>query len=500
LVSVFTGNPSAVGESTAVAVRENYGRLRSQFGGYNLKFVGASGEKTPALPQEVTSAYPDAGIVVALIALINAFVPSRVRELSGELRPRDAKRGAGVTLDFARRSGKVWEETTIWEADYGPLVGGTDDQAAYDRLAAPAAAWLMFQSAKRSFWRLLRRKRDLEILGTRDWRSYALFAVGTDDVRNGDAESARRRFLAALGQDPANRGAAFNLASTEHQLGADDRAMSASARERLVRLRSQIEADGDWARDVLWYRALYMQVVEWLDPRNSDPQRARATAVKLCSWLLNTRDSFRRYELMLPVRRARYEVMKGFEPGAMVLLASTLVVDGHPPAAPTPWPPATAVTRSRLRAALWAYDRAGAGGGGAFDAIATHDEIVQLVMDDYPRDAPTAYNLSCYFTRCRNWDQAQRALDRAVEYGGEQTRAWALKDPVLEPYRTRQGAEAQLEQVIQEMTDPAPTQPAEPAPPAPGPKPKAKLRVRLEARLQTLWARIRARPRSPRPS
>ena len=97
-VVAFAGKPDGVGEATAVAVRENYGRLRSQFGGYNLKIVSASGEKTPALPQEITSAYPDAGIVVALIALINAFVPSRVRELSGELRPRDAKRGAGSFL------------------------------------------------------------------------------------------------------------------------------------------------------------------------------------------------------------------------------------------------------------------------------------------------------------------------------------------------------------------------------------------------------------------
>jgi hypothetical protein len=183
--------------------------------------------------------------------------------------------------------------------------------------------------------------------------------------------------------------------------------------------------------------------------------------------------------------------MQAFEPGALVLLASALSVDGHPPPAPSDWPPAQSVTRGALRAALRAYDAAGAAGAGAFDAAVTHDAIVAHVMAGYPRDAATAYNRACYFTRRENWAQAQAALDRAVEYGGEQMRTWAQKDPVLDPYRKRPGAEAELEHRIDAMTDPQPS----PPPPQPASPAKVTVRVRVVTAARQLWDRLRgARP------
>lgn len=222
------------GPDMTVAVRENYGRLREQSGGKALRMVSSSGEVSIGLPPEVAKDYPQAALIAALVGFVDRLAPSRTRKAIGYLRPRDPVRGAGLTLTLARRYGKVFDEITIWESEYGPWPPhGENDpaQPAYDRLAVPAATWLMYEtgnltlrrwlgrrlrvvrgSLPRSFW-------EFQILATKEWRSYALFAVGAE-MHDRDVKGARRRYLQALRYDRANRGAKFNLAISELEGGA----------------------------------------------------------------------------------------------------------------------------------------------------------------------------------------------------------------------------------------------------------------------------------------
>jgi hypothetical protein len=239
VIDPFTGGNSTTAASEAgttagsdmtAAVRENYGRLRETHGGQALKMVSSSGEASIGLPPEVTQQYPQAALIAALVGFIDRLFPSRTRQAIGYLRPRDLERGVGVTVTLKRRYGKVFDEITIWESDYRTpitLSEGEPKQNAYDRLAVPAATWLMYETGNLTLRRRLGRRLgrlgavpqslppsfwEFQILATKDWRSYALFAVGAEIHDRGDVGSARRLYLKALNHDPANRGANFNLA------------------------------------------------------------------------------------------------------------------------------------------------------------------------------------------------------------------------------------------------------------------------------------------------
>lgn len=234
IIDPFTGGEGEKGEKAGLdmtaAVRENYGRLREQSGGEGLKMVSSSGEVSIGLPPEVAKEYPQAALIAALVGFVDRLFPSRTRKAIGYLRPRDPVRGAGVTVTLARRYGKVFDEITVWESDYGPLVSlGEKDpiQHAYDRVAVPIAVWLMYETGNLTFRRWLGRRLhsvlrllptscwEFQILATQEWRSYALFAVGAEMHELRDIEGARRRYLEALCDDPANRGAKLNLAVAE---------------------------------------------------------------------------------------------------------------------------------------------------------------------------------------------------------------------------------------------------------------------------------------------
>lgn len=233
IIAPFTGGgaDSTAGADLTAAVRENYGRIRDQSGGSATRMLESSGEVSIGLPAEVTTAFPQTALIAALIGFVNQLFPSRTRMATGYLRPRDPQRGAGVTVTLARRYGKVFGEITVWESDYGPLAPADPIQPGYDRVAVPAATWLMYEAGSRALRRRLpfvRRRPsvqrwlppsfwDFQILATKQWRSYALFAVGAEIQKQGDVKGARRRYLEALRYDPANRGAKQNLADAELQ-------------------------------------------------------------------------------------------------------------------------------------------------------------------------------------------------------------------------------------------------------------------------------------------
>jgi tetratricopeptide (TPR) repeat protein len=457
VVEIFTGGPDDKKSGTAAVamVRENYGRLRNQNGGRSLDLVTSSGEVSIDLPEEVSGAYPQAGVIWALARLIDRLFPSRTRLVSGYLRPRDPVRGAGMTITYGRRYGKLFGEITVWEAEYGRLARAGDKdpvQPAYDRLGVPAAAWIMYQAGTRFSIRR-RRTAKFELLGTKEWRSYAHFAVGADDHARGDWASARRRYLEALRCDPNNRGARFDLAVIELGLGDAGRE---SALKRLEGLRKELENPDERPQDPVWYRVRYTQAVLRItvEPRagagtKRKAPEAREAAIDLCANLVSVLDALEGRRRRNRSDQASADFLRAVQPMSLILLASALLEDGHPASIAGPH-----LQRTTLVAAL-RHAEADRSADHGFDRTITHDAICDYVVRELqPFDAGAHYNLACYYTRVTNLPEAGASLRAAVELGGPSVGEQALHDPVLEPYLNQDKNRDSLEALIDGLKDP----------------------------------------------
>jgi tetratricopeptide (TPR) repeat protein len=513
IIDPFTGGAGDnAGPDMTAAVRENYGRLRDQSGGTALKLVTSSGETSIGLPPEVAKEYPQAALIAALIGFIDRLFPARTRKANGYLRPRDPTRGAGVTVTFARRYGKTFGEITLWESDYGPLApqGEKDPpQPAYDRVAVPAATWLMYEAGERALRRrlpldqlpLVRRLPSVwqfQILGARDWRSYALFAVGAEAHARGDEPSARRRYLDALRHEPGNRGAKFNLAVAELEgVGAEGNGPE-RARSRLEELQRTLEATGEQEQEAMWYRVRYTQAVAGL---GREPSEARRAAVDLCATLLDRLGEIDHRRTRRRSTKELRDFLRSVRPRTLVVLASALEEEGRPPRAE---PPTATTLLARLKA-LWEKlvralqavlgielgESVAASAGLAapvdpntlaaqlkafaekpddpnvsdeFDLRVTHEAVVAHVITAYgSQEDATAYNLACYYARVRRWSDAEQSLHLAVELGGARLGEQALKDQALNTYLADAKRRSRLKKLIDGLKDPEPT-PADDAP------------------------------------
>lgn len=86
----------------------------------------------------------------------------------------------------------------------------------------------------------------LQMLGTADWKSYALFQAGVEWMTRGDLKAAREFFRRALVQDENNRGALVNLGVIDFQEGLFD-----DAEERLGEALTMAERAGQLDADVI---------------------------------------------------------------------------------------------------------------------------------------------------------------------------------------------------------------------------------------------------------
>jgi len=166
--------------------------------------VGATEPKF-TLPEAVTDAVPQAGLIAGLLQVLDQLLPRKLNFLSGTVHGAQAGRGAGLTLAIANRSGKPLEQETFWEQDYliGPGASAESAVARYERLVRPAAIWLAYRET-------IGYDPAKPPLGTDDWRSYARFAVGEASQ---DPVLKRRLFEIALDRDAENLGARLNLAA-----------------------------------------------------------------------------------------------------------------------------------------------------------------------------------------------------------------------------------------------------------------------------------------------
>ncbi|MGN6188138.1 MAG: hypothetical protein ACTHOE_04515 [Conexibacter sp.] len=462
------GASERLGAATAAALRENYGRMMRD-GGSRLRFIRSAAQAFPALPPQIAEAYPPAGVIAALLGMLDRLLPARTRSVSGELRPRDPVRGVGLTITFGRRYGKVFDETTLWEGDYGtPLPYARDDdlQPAYDRVALPAAAWVTFAATRRIVYRRLLRVKPFNVLGTTDWRSYALFAVGADQQEKGNRADARRAYERALGRDDGNRGAAFNLAALELQSNSED--VRRVGTRRLRALRREIRPD---TSDEQWYRVHSLEAVTTLTRVAPKPYEARKRAVWLCSTALDRRMRLLDHPLMTPGERELLRFLDGILPGALIFLASALLAEGRPGGRNVP-----PITLRRLRILLhdlarWPTETE------TLDREVTHTALAAFASDMRPPGPDELYNRACYELRVaasggpppddappepprdrsplpegdRLWWEVGALLEEAIRRGGPSLAHWALYDRALLPFTEDEDRRARLQAVVDEV-------------------------------------------------
>jgi hypothetical protein len=211
-ITPLTGvkDEDALGQSDLLA--DGLARISGKFGGTSVRRV-SGGTTDFSLPEALTTAYPQAGIIAGLLSLLDRLLPRRLLQISVAVLPIDPVRGAGVMVAITKRGGRpemIGEkpnrrpaEITIWESDFVPVSKDTPLAQRLEQIMLPAAVWLAynprFGDAKKP-------------LGTGNWHSYAHFAVGERAQQCGDTDQARRSYYKALDADPANLGARLNLA------------------------------------------------------------------------------------------------------------------------------------------------------------------------------------------------------------------------------------------------------------------------------------------------
>ena len=125
------------------------------------------------LPDAVSTAVPATlSLLTALPALVNWLSVRREIVIGGTLY-KDGQRGMAATITLSEAD-RIVETKEFWEKDLAavPLRQGEDDQSVILYLAERVGVWLLFALER------VKSGKDLEVMGTNDWESYALFRAG----------------------------------------------------------------------------------------------------------------------------------------------------------------------------------------------------------------------------------------------------------------------------------------------------------------------------------
>ncbi len=263
----FEGSSEAtLGAVLSAALSQALTRMSNERAGRRVNWQSGTEPKFE-LPSAIGEAVPAAGILAGLIEMLDRMLYRRVYSVAGTVHPVHEHRGAGLTLAISRRSGRTVEQVTIWERDFLLKEAGDGAPIAvrYERLVLPAAVWLGYSKT-------LGAKEGKRPLQTRDWRSYALFALG--EIVPDDAKE-RRLYELALDLDQGNLGARLNLAAlllkrpayeVPPKTGGGGVANGSREgwRECLDTAEDHLNVVAgrtDPRRDAIWYRARYLQAV-----------------------------------------------------------------------------------------------------------------------------------------------------------------------------------------------------------------------------------------------
>jgi hypothetical protein len=222
------------------------------------------------LPPSLAEAVPQANLLAGLVQMLDKLLYRKLFIVSGTVHPIHQHRGAGVTLVVTNRNGSESEQVTLWEQEFLLKEAGADvtDPVRYERLMLPAAVWLAYRPMIG-----FDEKKQLP-LHTREWRSYALFALAELVP---DASKERRLYEQALDRDADNLGARLNLAAlllrrpvaeVPSSAGAAAQPVATGSRESWAECLKKAGVQLDYiARrtspltDPIWYRSFYMGAV-----------------------------------------------------------------------------------------------------------------------------------------------------------------------------------------------------------------------------------------------
>jgi tetratricopeptide (TPR) repeat protein len=437
------GDDKVLATGMPLAINEHLRLITKQSGGRNLSHVDASGEETTDVPAAIPAVVPQAAFVSALLTLLRRFAPRRMWILLGAARERDADKGVGLALTVRRRFGHLVGKVTLWQREFHPaaLSKELDEKQAYYELALPAAVWLVFRRRRSevSTW-LLRERRKL--LGTSDWKSYALFAVGADCEERGDKNRAEALYWMAIDRDRRNRGALFNLAALYIEADPPRTATSIEFLEEIKRDRRD-----HWKSDPLWYRAAFWTTVVKLGEADTNRQRQAALrdAIELTEtlerhlcggWPMPRRQSNAVFDLR--------EFLINTEAAMLGHLATALYRVGRNVGD-------NITNRSEL---LERLDREWRGVNG--DRRVSGKGVAHYVENHSVVDAKGHFNLACYYSRCGKYVKSLEHIGEAVD------RDWSLvgiarTDTDLKPLRDNERFKFRFQEIMRAHERPTET-------------------------------------------
>lgn len=165
--------------------------------------LDVSGEDSPeeSWIQRVGEIGEPAKIGAAVVAFLATLLPRRRIKLSGEIQPKAAVGGSGISVELDRKfisEGSV----TLWAKDFYLPVSGEDEVDTIRRLTMPAAAWVSHKATDVTEGKPLAAGRAM---------SWARFRAGFEWEQDGEREMAKKLYGAAVAMDDKNYAARVNL-------------------------------------------------------------------------------------------------------------------------------------------------------------------------------------------------------------------------------------------------------------------------------------------------
>jgi hypothetical protein len=188
-IAKFSGNgdvASGLAEGFSLELQEAVQNVGVEMGGTRPDLTLPPKPAPDELPSSITTAFPQMKFVDALVALIDRLIPSRDRSLSGYLQGSTSA-GVGASLALAGDDGRISNQITLRQSEFGPSPTGTQaDADDYATLLLPATYWLLAANSG-SF--------DVQ---PSKWRPRALFAAGARLQEADDLGEARRLYAEAM--------------------------------------------------------------------------------------------------------------------------------------------------------------------------------------------------------------------------------------------------------------------------------------------------------------
>lgn len=210
------------------------------------------------IPAAISSAIPSAfGWLKTVLSVFSIVYWRRSLTLTGTLHAAIDEKGVGLTLVLSENK-TILNSASLWQSDCGTtppakpspksVEGAASDPSPYFDLAEPAAIWLLFQLLQIRFGELTALRR---LMGTDDWKSYAMNAAGVR-ARWKNPRRSEDFLVKALRIDPKNAAARANLGTALQIVGQFDRAL-----EQLRFAKREAPAQEGGTHDPVFYAARY---------------------------------------------------------------------------------------------------------------------------------------------------------------------------------------------------------------------------------------------------